>query len=1003
MCVLTIRGSTGTARDGGGDRPSVEAAVGGGPQPRRGCRIAACKAKAAHRGGKASRGRDRCGVRGGRPWAGWALVGANAARARTLSLSLFSKRCDYVAQFCGRGGVCRPENIGTIPECRVLRRETECATKQCLALPKAKQETATTGEVRGVWAGPAPVPTGSCRLPCCTTRRLPHVTTERLTDLHEGWLLAEAPERLDGAALAALPADAWLAAAVPGTAHGALLAAGRIPDPFYGRNELDVRWVAERRWVWKLCFEGGEFHEHEDLVFDGLDTYCTVWLNGERLLSTDNMFVPHRVDVRSRLQPGRNELLLCFEPALAEARKVEAVHGKRALWNGDSARLHARKAQYHFGWDWGPELVTSGPWRAVRRHGWSARIDDLHCRSQVDVAGRTATLDIAVQLQGSGTRCAFELLDPQGRCVAARAVPASASVHATLALTDARLWWPLGLGEQPLYTLVARLQDDQGRVLAVEQRRLGLRTVRLVQAAVDGEAGSSFHFEVNGQDVFAGGANWIPDDNLLERITPGRYRERVAQAAAANMNMLRIWGGGIYEHEAFYDACDELGILVWQDFMFACGIYPANEAFQASVRAEAEAAVKRLRHHACMALWCGNNEDYMIAESQGLAGPGIPAERFEARAIYEGLLPEVCAALDPDGIYWPGSPFTPGSDVKSSDTTVGDRHSWEVWHQQMLPYQRYGDVQARFVSEFGMQSHPSLALLESVVPEPERFPESRTVQWHNKAGSAAGPDGHRRLSVYLADNLRVGGTLADHVYATQFVQAEAMRVAYQDFRRRWQRPGARAVGGALVWQLNDCWPVTSWALIDSSGTVKPAWHAVRRALSTLAVAVRLEAGQARLAVMNGGANAVTLRLRLRVFAMDGRELASVEMPQDAQAACCVETVQPLSPVDEPVVAELCAFGADGMELARDCAWTEPFKFYRLGGARIDIAVDGRDLRLSCDRPVKGLWLAGHGLALSDNFIDLVPGAPRCIRSKIALPVSLQTVAVDHATRRIELF
>lgn len=817
------------------------------------------------------------------------------------------------------------------------------------------------------------------------------------------------PEGLDAPALSALPPHAWLPAAVPGTAHGALLAAGRIPDPFYGRNEAQVQWVGERRWAWRLDFEAGELAAREELVFEGLDTYCTVWLNGERLLASDNMFVPCRVDVRERLRPGRNELLLCFEPALPRAREVEARHGKRQLWNGDSARLHVRKAQYHFGWDWGPELITSGPWRAVRRHGWSARIDELHCRSEVDVAGRRATLRVSARVEavGQGLRLALVLLDPAGRAVAEQTVPATAA-QAVLAVADAQLWWPRGLGAQPLYTLVARVLDGEGRVLAEDRRRIGLRSLRLVQAAVEGEAGSSFHFEVNGQELFAGGANWIPDDNLLERITPARYRERVAQAAAANMNMLRVWGGGVYEHEAFYEACDEWGLLVWQDFMFACGLYPANDAFLASVRAEAEGQVRRLRHHACLALWCGNNEDYMVAESVGLAGPGVPADRFEARAIYEQLLPEVCAALDPDRTYWPGSPFTPadssGEARRSSDATVGDRHSWEVWHQQMLPYQRYGDVQARFVSEFGMQSHPSLALFESVLPQDERFPESRTVQWHNKAGSAAGPDGHRRLAVYLADNLRVGPTLADHVYATQFVQAEAMRVAYQDFRRRWQQPGARAVGGALVWQLNDCWPVTSWALIDASGTVKPAWHAVRRALAPLAVAVRLEAGAARLALMSGGPAAATVQLRLRVFAMDGRLLAEAGV---ARAVCapsaCMETTLALPELDEPVVAELVALDPlDDCELARDCAWTEPFRFYRLADARIALVAEGQALRLSSDRPVKGLWLRGAGLALDDNFIDLVPGVERRVTSRIALPIELEAVAVDQPPRIFNL-
>ncbi len=884
-------------------------------------------------------------------------------------------------------------------------RKTKCATKPCLALPPGEAGDRPLSDTA---AGGGAVLAPSSAVGGCATDDCEPVKPLRLIDLHEGWQLAEAGEALAAADLAALPDGDWLPATVPGTAHGALLAAGRIPDPFLGLNEQAVRWVAERRWVWRLRFAVDALAEREHLVFEGLDTYCTAWLNGEPLLNSDNMFVPQRVDVSARLRRGVNELLLCFEPALPQARRVEALHGKRALWNGDSARLHARKAQYHFGWDWGPELITCGPWRAVRRESGAPRVADLCCRTAIDVARREATLRVRATLDGAGATCMFELQDPQGRVVASHTVPAAAECHATLVLADAQLWWPNGLGAQPLYTLIARLQSDDGLSLAEDRRRIGLRQLQLVQEPVEGEAGLSFHFRVNGQDVFAGGANWIPDDNLLERITPARYRERVAQAAAAHMNMLRVWGGGIYEHEAFYEACDELGLLVWQDFMFACGLYPANDAFQVSVRAEAEAAVRRLRHHACLALWCGNNEDYMLAESQGLAGPGVPADRFEARVIYEELLPAVCTALDPDRAYWPGSPYTPGEGAKSSDVTVGDRHSWEVWHQQMLPYQLYGTVQARFVSEFGMQSHPSLSLLEQVLPPAERFPESRTMQWHNKAGSAAGPDGHRRLAVYLADNLRVGSSLAEHVYATQFVQAEAMRVAYQDFRRRWQRPGARAVSGALVWQLNDCWPVTSWSLIDSSGAAKPAWHAVRRALAPVAVAVRLEAGQARLAVMNGTAQPRELTLQVRVFGWDGQPLDELSTPQRVSALACCETTLPLPAFTVPVVVELCAVDASsagdaaGGLVARDCAWTEPFRFHRLGPAQLQLAWQGDALSLAVDRPVKGLWLQGEGLAFADNFIDLVPGAPRQVRVQGTRPAALQWQALDHPLRAIAL-
>lgn len=818
--------------------------------------------------------------------------------------------------------------------------------------------------------------------------------------------MAEVPAHADATAIQALAHSHWLDASVPGSAHGVLLVAGRIPDPFHAQQEADVQWVGERTWAWRTTFDVDTLAAHEELVFEGLDTWCTVWLNGQPLLTSDNMFVPQRVDVRSRLRPGRNELLLRFDPALDAARELQARHGQRALWNGDSARLYARKAQYHFGWDWGPVLLTSGPWRPVRRHSWQVRIEELHCQQQLDLAGRRATLSLRTRLAGevSGTVISHQLLAPDGQ-------PAGSEVRADggqaqLQVSDARLWWPHNLGAQPLYTLVTRVSAGDV-TLAEDRRRIGLRTLRLVQAPVAGEHGCSFCFEVNGQDFFVGGANWIPEDSLLERISPARYRERVAQAIAGNLSMLRVWGGGIYEDEAFYDACDELGVLVWQDFMFACGMYPAHAAFQDSVRAEARAAVLRLRHRASLALWCGNNEDYAVAESIGAHGPGVPPDRFEARALYEQLLPGVCARLDPGRPYWPGSPYSPdaGGITLSSDPTVGDRHSWEVWHQQMLPYQRYGEVQARFVSEFGMQSHASLALLQATLPAAEQHPFSQALAWHNKAGSGQ-PDGHRRLAVYLADNLAVGPTLPEHVYATQFVQAEAMRYAYQDFRRRWQRPGARAVGGALVWQLNDCWPATSWALIDSAGTLKPAWHTVRRAMAPLAVALRLQPQQACMAVMNQGP-ARRLTLALRVFSLDGRCLHDVRVAREAPAHTSTECEHALPDFGEPVVGELRVLAdqqadeqagekAGERELARDCAWPEPFRFFPPHPAKPSFHVEGQLLRIRVDVPVKGLWLQAPGTGFADNFIDAMPGPAVAVALQGDTPCALQWLALGQA-------
>jgi beta-mannosidase len=804
-------------------------------------------------------------------------------------------------------------------------------------------------------------------------------------------------------------ATGWQPARVPGNVMQELLAAGRIPDPFFGCNEAAVQWVGEHDWCYRLDFhvDLATLAAHTDLVFDGLDTFARVWLNGELILQSDNMFVPHRVPVGPLLRDGSNRLAIVFDSALRRGRELEALHGRRPLWNGDTSRLYVRKVQAHYGWDWGPVLLAAGPWQPIRLHSHDLRIDELdtpvhladdHGHARINLRTR-----LAGRLDGAAASAMLEhrLFDPQGRVVASTACAATAFSEASLPVPEPQLWWPAGHGAQPLYRLVTQLSSG-GQVIAAAARRLGIRSLRLLQEPVAGEPGMSFHFQVNGKPLFMGGANWIPDDLLFNRLTPQRYRQRVQQAVDAHMGMLRVWGGGIYEDEAFYDACDELGVLVWQDFLFACGLYPAHEAFCRSVQQEAEAAVRRLRHRASLALWCGNNEDYALAESLAAPGPGEEPPRFDARVLYEELLPGVCAALDPQRPYWPGSPYSPGATGcagarRSSDPTVGDRHSWEVWHGPMLPYQQYHTLQGRFVSEFGMQSHPSLALLESVLPEAERHPQSRTMAAHNKAGPTGAPDGHRRLAVYLADTLRAGPLLAEQVYATQFVQAEAMRYAYQDFRRRWQHDGARAVGGALVWQLNDCWPATSWALIDSAGVVKPAWYAVRRALAPLTVALRLAPGRAHGWVMSDRDDEQPLRLQLAAHALSGERVHEAAQDLQARANGSTDFEFALPPGLGPVVAQV-TLHAGARCIAWDAAWPEPFRFHPLAPAGLSVQRDpaaGR-LLLQAERPAKGVWLQAAGLRLEDNFVDLLPGQVLALQAQGDLAGPITVMALDQA-------
>lgn len=799
--------------------------------------------------------------------------------------------------------------------------------------------------------------------------------------LTQGWQLkARDPKRSLTTAFG--DADDWLSASAPGSVHQDLLAAGRIPDPFSGLNELDVQWVGETDWLYRCQFTlPADFAaDHMVLCFDGLDTFATVWLNGQQILVSDNMFVPHRIEVGALLQPGQNELRILFESALRRGKEREAQYGPLAVWNGDASRVYVRKAQYHYGWDWGPVLMTAGPWRAVRLEAYRGRIADLHCPVTVAEDLQTAILPVTVAVEGSPATDAtlvLALYDPAGELVEQTTLPVTgASVSHTFTVTAPRLWWPRGYGEQALYRLEATLQHGTD-VLDQQTQRLGLRHLVLRQEALANEPGSTFLFVINHTPLFCGGANWIPADSFIPRITPERYRAWLQLAADGNQIMLRIWGGGIYEEDVFYDTCDELGLLVWQDFMFGCGIYPAYAEFQASVRAEAAAAVRRLRHHPSLVIWCGNNEDYAIAQSMraydATFNGDFTTTRFPARELYERLLPAVCTALDPTRPYWPGSPYG-GAD--SGDQTIGDRHTWDVWHGRMAPYQDYPKYGGRFVSEFGMQAHPALTTIEAFAAPAERFAESRTLEHHNKA-----TDGPRRLAVYVNDTVRAPADLPSAIYATQLVQAEALGAALRGWRRRFGGPGNYAVAGALVWQINDCWPVTSWAMVDYWLRPKPAYYVVRRELAPLVVGLVKADGGAAMWAVNGTTAPIAATFIMTTWSLAGEQIATEERTVTLAANQATEL-------------GLCSFDAakrqvlgarllvNGAIASRATLWPEPFKYLTMPDPGLQVVQEGEMVRLRVTRPAKGVWLAaGDGVAWSDNMVDLLPGDEQVLVAK----------------------
>jgi beta-mannosidase len=644
--------------------------------------------------------------------------------------------------------------------------------------------------------------------------------------VHDGWSV-ELLHRHDGG-----PGIGPVPATVPGCVHTDLLAARLIPDPFLDAHEHDVAWIADADWRFTCRFDlaGTAGHDHVELVFDGLDTLATIRLDDRVVARTANMHRHHRVDVTDLVGPAdarRSAARLTVDLASA-TRHAEALRTTEGEWPSASfgrAYHYVRKMACSWGWDWGPALTTAGIWRPAHLHAWStARLGDVLVHTDVDqrdqghltvdaevVASRALGVSGPVSVEVTLTDTAGAVLGVG--CTEAD-LHAGRATHATVTLDPGtvRRWWPRSLGEPHRYAATVRLLADDGTELDRWQGSVGFRTIELDTSA--DELGGRFAFVVNGHEVFARGVNWIPDDVFPSRSTPDRVRERLRQACEANVDLVRVWGGGLYESDAFYEACDELGLLVWQDMAFACAAYPEHLLVD-EVRHEVHDNVVRLHHHPSLALWNGNNENLW-----GHADWGWQDE-LEGRAWGAGLyfdqIPLVLERLDPDRPYWPGSPYS-GPHVAPNADTHGCTHVWDVWNQ--LDYERYRDHACRFVAEFGWQAPPTWATLERSVSERPIVRHSPAFTNHQKA-----EHGDRKLSRGVRTHL---GAVPDDLdtwwYATQLLQARAARTGIEHFRSL-----RGHCMGTIWWQLNDCWPVTSWSVIDGDGHRKPSWFALRDA------------------------------------------------------------------------------------------------------------------------------------------------------------------------------
>ena len=585
-----------------------------------------------------------------------------------------------------------------------------------------------------------------------------------------------------------------------------LIDAKRIPNPFLDQNERLVQWVGETDWEYQCEFvhEPNAKHSRRDLVFEGLDTYASVFLNDRLILISSNMFHRHRIDVSDVLQSGVNVLRIVFRSALHEGRALEAKHGKFRALNGEGSRLYVRKAAYHYGWDWGPILLSCGPYREIRLETYASIIYDVFACAAVAEDLQEASLDVSWSaILDRDVDINVTVTSPSQRSFHALSTLASGDSQGrtTFSITQPELWYPIGHGSQVFYTVELHVRSKDGDAVHASTMTVGIRRVRLVQQALLDEPGTSFFLEVNNQPVYISGANYIPGHSFLTTLTPEDYAATVESCVQGNQNMLRIWGGGIYEHEALYAECDRRGVLVWQDFMFACGQFPCYPEFAQSVQKEAADQLKRLRNYCSIVLYAGNNEDYQVIESLGLDynpddhSGDWAGTTFPARTIYETLLPAAMSEHSPGVPYHPGSPWG-GS--RTDDRTIGDIHQWNVWHGTQEPYQMWDKLTGRFVSEFGMLAYPSIRSVPRFATDPrQRHPQSAVMELHNKAEG-----GVRRLALYVLENIRVDSMrLESWIYATQLIQAECLAFAVRSCRRQWKGPSREYCGGQLIWQV----------------------------------------------------------------------------------------------------------------------------------------------------------------------------------------------------------
>ncbi|MDX2109545.1 MAG: glycoside hydrolase family 2 protein [Verrucomicrobiota bacterium] len=774
-------------------------------------------------------------------------------------------------------------------------------------------------------------------------------------------------------------------ATVPGCVHHDLQEAGLIPDPYLGENELQVQWVGERDWIYETTIVVDQAMLQQDrllLVCEGLDTLARISINGRTLAETDNMFRQYSFEVKDFIHCGANTIAIHFSSARAYTREKEALRHldtPKCCPHEDYGRPYIRKEQCNFGWDWGPVLVTCGIWRAIRLESYAiARIDSWQIQQKHEPDAVTLLVAIEAESWKTGPLSASVQVILDGHAVTeSRALLVAGKGELTLPIPNPQLWWPAGRGRQPLYSVEIALSDEQGNVLDHASRRIGLRTLELIR---EKDAwGESFTFSCNGQSFFSKGANWIPTDQIKTRITDERLRDLLQSAVDGNMNMIRVWGGGYYEYDSFYDLCDELGLCIWQDFMFACSSYPTDDPhFMDNVAQEAVDQIKRLRHHACLALWCGNNEleMWIARKNQNHNWPLMPWPEYEK--LFDRLLPDLVQKHDPATAYWPCSPHSPlGNRDNHDNQECGDVHSWAVWHGRQ-PFEWYRTIFPRFCSEFGFQSFPEPRTVASYAQSKDEANITSAVMEHHQRSQI----GNVAIMQYMAMWFPMPADSESLLWLSQIQQGLAIKYAVEHWRQNMER-----CRGALYWQLNDCWPVASWASIDYYHRWKALQYMSKRFFAPLMISGVEDPQKQEVRVYYSSDLAVSCpcTCRWRITSTDGQLLDSgsdelVAKPDRAEAVTSINCQKAIATHGmRRLLIWLELWQAEQLISHNLVTFVKP-KHMQLQEVKYEVTSTKQEanrftLQVKVDKPALWVWfgLDAMDARWSDNFACLCPG------------------------------